>query len=130
MENLKGFDGRSLWRLPAVLLAFLLQACTPSVKVEAPSEPITINLNIKLDAAKKHGLVSALTEGVPAALEPLNIAEAITGDGAKYMLEDGNWLMFRLSGTEPVARCYIDADSARSLAALEAAAKQFLGEFM
>jgi len=28
----------------------LLAACTPTVKVEAPSEPITINLNIKLDA--------------------------------------------------------------------------------
>ncbi len=24
--------------------------CSPTVKVEAPSEPITINLNIKLDA--------------------------------------------------------------------------------
>ena len=27
-----------------------LYACTPTVKVEAPREPITINLNIKLDA--------------------------------------------------------------------------------
>jgi len=50
LEKLKGFDGRSLWPLPAVLLTILLQACTPTVKVEAPSEPITINLNIKLDA--------------------------------------------------------------------------------
>jgi len=32
----------------AVLL--LMTACTPTVKVEAPKEPITINLNIKLDA--------------------------------------------------------------------------------
>lgn len=28
----------------------LVAACTPTVKVEAPPEPITINLNIKLDA--------------------------------------------------------------------------------
>lgn len=34
----------------AVLGLFALQACSPTVKVEAPSEPITINLNIKLDA--------------------------------------------------------------------------------
>jgi len=33
-----------------ILLAFALAACQPTVKVEAPSEPITINLNIKLDA--------------------------------------------------------------------------------
>jgi hypothetical protein len=29
--------------------AFLLTACTPTVKVEPPSEPITINLNVKID---------------------------------------------------------------------------------
>jgi len=28
----------------------LLGACEPTVRVEAPREPITINLNIKLDA--------------------------------------------------------------------------------
>jgi hypothetical protein len=27
-----------------------LGACTPTVRVEPPKEPITINLNIKLDA--------------------------------------------------------------------------------
>lgn len=34
----------------ALGVMLLLQACSPTVKVEAPSEPITINLNIKLDA--------------------------------------------------------------------------------
>ena len=33
-----------------VLASTLLAACQPTVKVEAPQEPITINLNIKLDA--------------------------------------------------------------------------------
>jgi hypothetical protein len=35
-----------------VLAAFCgaLAACEPTVRVEAPKEPITINLNIKLDA--------------------------------------------------------------------------------
>jgi len=28
----------------------LLFGCSPTVKIEAPKEPITINLNIKLDA--------------------------------------------------------------------------------
>lgn len=37
--------------LTAVALAGgLIVACQPTVKVEAPQEPITINLNIKLDA--------------------------------------------------------------------------------
>ncbi len=34
--------------LPLLVLA--LAACQPTVKVEAPDKPITINLNIKLDA--------------------------------------------------------------------------------
>ena len=34
----------------SVLALFVLGACQPTVKVEAPKEPITINLNIKLDA--------------------------------------------------------------------------------
>ncbi|MEP3245632.1 MAG: YnbE family lipoprotein [Sneathiella sp.] len=38
--------------ISGIALGFLvfLNACSPTVKVEAPSEPITINLNIKLDA--------------------------------------------------------------------------------
>ena len=30
--------------MPAIL------ACTPTVRIEAPTEPITINLNVRLDA--------------------------------------------------------------------------------
>jgi YnbE-like lipoprotein len=42
--------GERLAYLLASLLALGLAACTPRVEVVAPSEPITINLNIKLDA--------------------------------------------------------------------------------
>ena len=36
--------------LVGMLLCGALAACTPKVQVEAPKEPITINLNVKLDA--------------------------------------------------------------------------------
>ncbi len=36
--------------LAAAVAVLALSACAPTVKVEAPKEPITINLNIKLDA--------------------------------------------------------------------------------
>ena len=36
--------------IAVVLAGGLIVACQPTVKVEAPQEPITINLNIKLDA--------------------------------------------------------------------------------
>ena len=41
---------RGLVNSPAFLLVAVLVACQPRVAVEAPKEPITINLNIKLDA--------------------------------------------------------------------------------
>jgi len=31
------------------LTAFFLAACSPTVKVEAPDKPITINLNVKIE---------------------------------------------------------------------------------
>jgi hypothetical protein len=39
--------GFGLWLVCAVAVSM---GCTPTVKVEAPRDPITINLNIKLDA--------------------------------------------------------------------------------
>ena len=32
-----------------VMSSFILAACNPTVKVEAPDEPITINMNIKIE---------------------------------------------------------------------------------
>lgn len=48
-------NGRAWTRRLALALAggalpVALAACTPTVQVAAPKEPITINLNIKLDA--------------------------------------------------------------------------------
>lgn len=40
----------SLFLAVAALPGLLVLACQPTVKVQAPQEPITINLNIKLDA--------------------------------------------------------------------------------
>jgi hypothetical protein len=35
---------------PLVPLLAITAACSPTVRLQAPTEPITINLNIKLDA--------------------------------------------------------------------------------
>jgi hypothetical protein len=39
---------RSLIPLCTVLLLFICSGCTPTVQVEAPDKPITINLNVKI----------------------------------------------------------------------------------
>ncbi len=47
-QRLREIRGSCL--LAALGVATLLAACHPTVRIEAPKEPITINLNIKLDA--------------------------------------------------------------------------------
>ena len=47
-------------------------------------------------------------------------------DGLKLVLEDGSWVLFRLSGTEPVCRLYCEAPSERQLEELAQAGRRFL----
>ncbi|MDF1720195.1 MAG: YnbE family lipoprotein [Minwuia sp.] len=49
MTRYSGLRARTAIGTMIAVLA-LLGACTPTVQVAAPKEPITINLNIKLDA--------------------------------------------------------------------------------
>ena len=57
-------------RRPAIalvaVLAAALTACQPTVKVEAPKEPITINLNVKLDAEVRVKLEEEAREDIKA----------------------------------------------------------------
>ena len=44
------FSSRGRTRAALFSIAIVAVACQPTIRVEAPREPITINLNIKLDA--------------------------------------------------------------------------------
>lgn len=37
------------WATVAMMALWLLAGCTPKVQLEAPKEPIVINMNIKID---------------------------------------------------------------------------------
>jgi len=39
-------------------------------------------------------------------------------DGAKFVFDDGSWMLLRLSGTEPLLRLYVEADSPKASARL------------
>jgi len=56
------------------------------------------------------------------------VKEVVRTDGLKLICEDGSWVCYRLSGTEPVVRVYSEAGSAEDLAKLSAAAKQWIFE--
>jgi phosphoglucomutase len=56
------------------------------------------------------------------------VAEVVRKDGLKLVFDDGSWICYRLSGTEPVVRVYSEAASASELTKLSAAAKQWIFE--
>lgn len=56
------------------------------------------------------------------------IAEVVRTDGLKLLFEDGSWVCYRLSGTEPVVRVYSEARTPEGLKKLGAAAKQWVFE--
>jgi alpha-D-glucose phosphate-specific phosphoglucomutase len=56
------------------------------------------------------------------------VKEIVRTDGLKLVFEDGAWVCYRLSGTEPVVRVYSEAGSEQDLEKLSAAAKQWIFE--
>ncbi|MFZ0293949.1 MAG: phosphoglucomutase/phosphomannomutase family protein [Candidatus Sulfotelmatobacter sp.] len=56
------------------------------------------------------------------------VSEVVRKDGLKLIFEDGSWVCYRLSGTEPVVRVYSEARSEQGLEKLGGAAKQWIFE--
>jgi phosphoglucomutase len=56
------------------------------------------------------------------------VSEVVRKDGLKLVLNDGSWVCYRLSGTEPVVRVYSEARTEEGLKKLSAAAKNWIFE--
>jgi phosphoglucomutase len=54
------------------------------------------------------------------------VGEVVRKDGLKLIFEDGSWVCYRVSGTEPVVRVYSEASNSAELSKLSAAAKQWI----
>ena len=54
------------------------------------------------------------------------VADVVRTDGLKLVLDDGSWVCYRLSGTEPVVRVYSEAGNKDALQKLSVAAKQWI----
>ena len=84
-------------------------------------------LNFSLAPDAKARLLAKLQTS-PARFAGLAVTEHITLDGHKYVLEDGSWVCFRPSGTEPVVRFYYEASSLPELERLKGAGEALIRE--
>jgi phosphomannomutase len=81
--------------------------------------------NFRLTAEVK----AAFTEKMkadPTELGGRRVAQVVRTDGLKLILEDGSWVCYRLSGTEPVVRTYTETRNEKDMEALRAAAEKFV----
>jgi phosphomannomutase len=62
----------------------------------------------------------------PKELSGRKVKSVVRTDGLKLILDDGSWVCYRLSGTEPVVRAYTEARSEHDMEALKAAAEKFV----
>ncbi len=64
----------------------------------------------------------------PAKLGPHKVTQIVRTDGLKLILDDGSWVCYRLSGTEPVVRVYSEARKQSETAGLSETAKKWVLE--
>jgi phosphomannomutase len=81
--------------------------------------------NFRLTAEAKDKFTEKLKTD-PQVLGGRKVKQVVRTDGLKLVLEDGSWVCYRLSGTEPVVRAYSEARSEHDMEALQAAAKHFV----
>ncbi len=62
----------------------------------------------------------------PAEVAGGKVKQVVRTDGLKLVFEDGSWVCYRLSGTEPVVRVYSEAKSEPDLKKLANAAKDWI----
>jgi alpha-D-glucose phosphate-specific phosphoglucomutase len=62
----------------------------------------------------------------PKELSGRKVTQVVRTDGLKLVLEDGSWVCYRLSGTEPVVRAYTEARSEADMESLKRAAEHFV----
>jgi phosphomannomutase len=65
-------------------------------------------------------------ENDPKEFSGRKVIEVVRTDGMKLVLDDGSWVCYRLSGTEPVVRVYSEAKSEAGLEKLVADARSWI----
>ncbi len=85
--------------------------------------PVRENLHLsdeqKANAVKKVALDASTLVG-------RKVVSIDRTDGAKFVFDDGSWMLLRLSGTEPLLRLYVEAESAEASAKLTGEATKWV----
>lgn len=87
---------------------------------------VTRRENLRLSPELEKSYATRIAS-LPARIAGTGVSDVIRIDGTKLLLDDGSWMLFRKSGTEPVVRLYGEASSEARLAEVMAAGRSFIG---
>jgi phosphoglucomutase len=85
--------------------------------------PVRVNLHLEEEARDR---VAERIRTDPKEFGGRPVVGVNRADGLKLLFEDDAWVLMRLSGTEPVVRCYCESHSETETAALVEAARKFV----
>jgi phosphoglucomutase len=83
-------------------------------------------VGIKLTPEVKERLQKRLSSDPPASIGGRRVAEVNQMDGVKYIFDDGAWILLRMSGTEPLVRCYAETNTKKDLEVLIETGSKFV----
>ena len=86
---------------------------------------VTRRDNLKLSPELEKAYSNKIN-ALPAEVAGTKVTDIVRVDGTKLLLEDGSWMLFRKSGTEPVVRLYGEAGNDARLAEVMAAGRKFI----
>lgn len=65
-------------------------------------------IDSRIDPQQREAIRARLNAAQPSTIAGLKVVGKDMTDGYKFMLEDGGWLLIRMSGTEPLMRVYCE----------------------
>ena len=83
-------------------------------------------ISVDCPDSEKARVIDDLEATLPEAVADRDVADVVTLDGFKLLLDDGSWLLIRPSGTEPKMRVYAEAASRERVDALLDAGRELV----
>lgn len=104
-----------------------LAELTEEVAVKYGGRLYSERLDVHTAPERKQQVLDRLNDFTPAELAGMPVVERITLDGLKLVLESGEWVLVRPSGTEPLFRIYVESDRPERFKEIQSELKEQIG---
>ncbi|ATW25937.1 phosphoglucomutase/phosphomannomutase family protein [Candidatus Formimonas warabiya] len=86
---------------------------------------VSERMDVCVDPKEKDRIMEELRAFDPAVFNGRQVTKRISLDGTKVILDDGSWVLIRASGTEPLFRIYVEANSEQQMREMQKEVRAF-----